>query len=155
MRLLKKFTHTDLEKAELIQSMPGIGERKPSDIMDSMLAVCPTGQSMSPFFLNEFLRRIPGNTHGHLHTVGYEDARSLSQQADLVWSFQSSQHIQQVSEDNLAEENFCSAIHNSRQKNQNTQDTSAMAGWCNLHKKYGRKHFHVKLLVLLKIYMKK
>ena len=89
MRLLKKFTHTDLEKAELIRSMPGIGDRKPSDMMDSMLAVCPAGQSMSPFFLNEFLRRIPGNIRGHLHTFGYEDPRSLAQQADLVWSFHS------------------------------------------------------------------
>ena len=39
MRLLKKFTHTDLEKAEIIRSMPGIGDRKTSDLMDSMLAV--------------------------------------------------------------------------------------------------------------------
>jgi len=89
MKLLKKFTHTDMEKAELIRSMPGIGDRKPSDMMDSMLAVCPAGQSMSPFFLNEFLRRIPGNIRGHLHTFGYEDPRSLAQQADLVWSFHS------------------------------------------------------------------
>jgi len=144
MRLLKKFTHTDLEKAELIRSMPGIGDRKPSDLMDSMLAVCPTGQSMSPYFLNEFLRRIPGNIHGHLHTFGNEDPCSLAQQADLVWSSQSSQLILHNSEDNLAEENFCSTIHNYRQKNQNTQDTSEMAGWCNIHRNYGRKAFSCK-----------
>ena len=119
--------------------MPGIGDRKPSDLMDSMLAVCPAGQSMSPFFLNEFLHRIPGDICGHLHTFGYEDPRSLAQQADLVWSSHSLQLIQQVSIDNLAEENLCSTIHNSRQKNQNTRDTSKMAGWCNIHRKYGRK----------------
>ena len=53
LRLLKKYTHTDLEKAEMIRSMPGIGDRKPSDLMDSMLA-CPTGHTMSPLFLNEY-----------------------------------------------------------------------------------------------------
>ena len=92
---------------------------------------------MYPFFLNEFLFRIPGDICGHLHTFGYEEARSLAQQADLVWSSQSSQLIQQGSKDNIAEENFCSKIHNSRQKNQKSQDTSAMAGWCNIHMKYG------------------
>ena len=101
--------------------------------MDSMLAVCRTGQSMSLFFLNEFLCRIPGDICGHLHTFVYEDPRSLAQQADLVWSCHSSQLIQQVSKDNIAEENFCSKTHNSRKKNQNSQDTSAMAGWCNIH----------------------
>ena len=116
--------------------MPGIGDMKPLDLINAMLAVCPAGKSMSPFFLNEFLRRIPGDIRGHLHTFEYEDPRSLAQQADLVWSSHSSQLIQQVSKDNLAEENLCSTIHNSRQKNQNTQDTSAMAGWCNIHRKY-------------------
>ena len=43
----------------MIRSMPGIGDRKPSDLMDSMLALCPTEHTMSPLFLNEFLQRIP------------------------------------------------------------------------------------------------
>ena len=30
--------------------MPGIGDCKPSDLMDSMLALCPTGHTMSPLF---------------------------------------------------------------------------------------------------------
>ncbi len=68
LRLLKKYTHTDLEKAEMIRSMPDIGDRKPSDLMDSMLALCPTGHTMSPLFLNEFLRRMPATVRGYLHT---------------------------------------------------------------------------------------
>ena len=56
LRLLKKYTHTDLEKAEMIRSMPGIGDNKPSDLMGLMLALCPTGHTMSPLFLNEFYK---------------------------------------------------------------------------------------------------
>ena len=37
----------------MIRSMPGIEDRKPSDLMDSMLALCPTGHSVSPLFWNE------------------------------------------------------------------------------------------------------
>ena len=35
--------------------MPSLGDRKPSDLMDALLAVCPPGQQMSPLFMNEFL----------------------------------------------------------------------------------------------------
>ena len=61
------------EKAKMIRSMSGIGDCKPSDLMDSMLALCPTGHTMSPLFLNEFLRRMPATVRGHLHTFSYED----------------------------------------------------------------------------------
>ena len=88
-RLLKKFSYTDLEKAETVRSMPGLGDRKQSDLMDALLAVCPVGQQMFLLFINEFLRRIPGDIRGHLHTFSYEDPRALAHQADLVWSFHS------------------------------------------------------------------
>ena len=78
LRLLKKYTHTDLEKAEMIRSMPGIGDRKPYDLMDSMLALCPTGHTMSTLFLNEFFRRMPATVREHLHTFAYEDPRALT-----------------------------------------------------------------------------
>lgn len=88
-RLLKKFSYTDLEKAEMVRSMPGLGDRKPSDLMDAFLTVCPAGQQMSPLFINEFLRRIPGDVRRHLHTFSSEDPRALAHQADLVWFFHS------------------------------------------------------------------
>ena len=88
-RLLKKFSYTDLEKAEMVRSMPGLGDRKPSDLMDAFLTVCPAGQQMSPLFINEFLRRIPGDVRGHLHTFSSEDPRALAHQAYLVWFFHS------------------------------------------------------------------
>ena len=73
----------------MVRSMPGLGDRKPSDLMDALLAVCPAGQQMSPLFINEFLRRIPGDVRRHLHTFSSEDPRALAHQADLVWFFHS------------------------------------------------------------------
>ena len=52
--LLQKFSLTDLEKTETIMLMPVLGDRKPSDLMDALLFVCPTGQQMSPFSLMSF-----------------------------------------------------------------------------------------------------
>ena len=54
----------------MIHSMPGIGDRKPSDLVDSMLARCPTQHTMSP--LNEYLRRMAGTV------CGLEDPRSFA-----------------------------------------------------------------------------
>ncbi len=149
LRLLKKYTHTDLEKAEMIRSMPDIGDRKPSDLMDSMLALCPTGHTMSPLFLNEFLRRMPATVRGHLHTFAYEDPRALAQQADLVWSSHHSQTIHQISKDDInlsTEELACNTVNHpskkkeyserSRYENNNSSSTSR---WCFYHKKYGKE----------------
>ena len=71
LRLLKKYTCSDLEQAEMIRSMPGLGDRKPSSLMDFMLALIPAGQEMSPLFLNEFLHRMPLVVSGHLHTFSH------------------------------------------------------------------------------------
>ena len=133
----------------MIRSMPGIGDRKPSDLMDSMLALCPTGHTMSPLFLNEFLQRIPATVRGHLHTFAYEDPRALAQQADLVWSSHHSQTIHQISKEDInlsTEELACNSVNppskkkeyseSSRYKNNNSFSTS---GWCFYHQKYGKK----------------
>ena len=43
-RLLKKFSYTDLEKAEMVRWMPGLVDRKSSNIMDALLVACPAAQ---------------------------------------------------------------------------------------------------------------
>ena len=79
--------------------MTGLGDRKPSSLMDSMLALCPAGQETSPLLLNEFLRRMPAVVRGHLHTFSHEDPRAIAQHADLVWSSHAHQTIYQVLDD--------------------------------------------------------
>ena len=97
-----KYTYTDLEKTEMIRSMPGLGDRKvkPSCLMDFMLALCPAGQEKSPLFLNEFLLRMPAVVHRHLHTFSHEDPRALTQHADLVWSSHAPQTVNHVLDEN-------------------------------------------------------
>ena len=49
-RIFLKFSLTALEKAEIIRSMPVLGDRKPSDLIDAFLAVCPTIVNKCPLF---------------------------------------------------------------------------------------------------------
>ena len=62
----------------MVRSMPGLGNRNPSDLMVALLAVCPAVQQISPVFINVFLRRIPGDVRGHLHTFSSVDPRALA-----------------------------------------------------------------------------
>ena len=100
LRLLKKHTYTDMEKAEMVLSMPGLGDQKPSSLMDSMLTLCPASQEKSPLFQNEFLCRMPAVVRGQLHTFSHKDPRALAQHADLVWSSHAPQTVHQVLDDN-------------------------------------------------------
>ena len=127
------------------------GDRKPSSLMDSMLALCPAGHQMSPLFLNEFLRRMPGVVRGHLHTFSYEDPRALAQQADLVWSSHTPQTIHQVVSDvnsDISTETLsCNAVNpSSMERNysdvsryQRNSSSSSTSGLCFYHQKYGKK----------------
>jgi len=83
-------SYTDLEKAEMVCSMPGLGDKKkPSDLMDASLAVCPSGQEMSPLFINEFLRRRPGDIYTDtLLLVIRTPCSCSSSQPCLVFPFQ-------------------------------------------------------------------
>ena len=127
----------------MIRSMPGIEDRKPSDLLDSMLALWPTGHKLSHLFLNEFLRRIPATVRGYLHTFVYEDPRALTQQADLVWSSHHSQTIHQISKDDInlsTEELACNSVNHrsnkkdysesSRYKNYHSFSTSGFCFYC-------------------------
>ena len=89
-RLVKKFSFTDLEKEEMVHLMPCLGDRKPSDLMDALLAVCPAGQQMPPLFINEFLCRIPGDIRRRLHTFSYRGhpCSCPSSRPYLVFPFQ-------------------------------------------------------------------
>ena len=114
-----------------------------------MLALCPTGQTMSHLFMNEFLLRMPATVCGHLHTFAYEDPQALAQQADLFWSSHHSQTIHQISKDDInlsTEELACNSVNHpskkkeyserSRYENYNSSSTSR---WCFYHQKYGKK----------------
>ena len=52
----------------MVHLMPGLGDRKPSDLMDALLAVCPAGP---PLFINETLRKIPGDIRRRLLAFSY------------------------------------------------------------------------------------
>ena len=58
-RLLQSHQLTEYQRVEKIMAMPALGARKPSQMMATMLELCPPGQEASPFFHCCFMQRLP------------------------------------------------------------------------------------------------
>ena len=83
-RLVQSFALTDYQRAEQFVRLPGLGDRRPSELMNTMLALLPSGHP--PFFLFKyhFLQRLPADIRGHLITKKCENARDLAILADKL-----------------------------------------------------------------------
>jgi hypothetical protein len=56
-RLLTALQLTDYQRADKLFELPGLGARKPSELMSQMLEICPRGEERSHLFTCLFLRR--------------------------------------------------------------------------------------------------
>jgi hypothetical protein len=81
-RLLSSHQQTDFQRAEMLFDMPALGNRKPSQLMASMLEVCPRGAEKCILFLCLFLRRLPRELRVLLARADHSDLKGLAEQAD-------------------------------------------------------------------------
>ena len=80
-RLLRAFTLNEAERAAQLLSMRGLGDRKPSQLMDSMLALL--GEHEPCFLFKElFLRQLPDDIRMHLTHSKITDFTELALAAD-------------------------------------------------------------------------
>lgn len=83
-RLLTAFTLTESERSARLLSMNGLGDRKPSQLMDEMLALL---DQHAPCFLFKhlFLQQLPEDVRLSLATSDFADPRAFAQVADRLW----------------------------------------------------------------------
>lgn len=79
-RLLRKCTLSDSERCARILAMPGLGDRKPSDLMDDMRALLPETETEGKLFREIFLQQLPSDIRVHL--VHIADCKELATEAD-------------------------------------------------------------------------
>lgn len=83
-RLLSTFTLTESQRAAALLDLPGLGDDKPSKLMDTMLALL--GNHTPCFlFLELFLRHMPQQIRQHLVRSDIKDPRQLALAADTLW----------------------------------------------------------------------
>jgi hypothetical protein len=58
-RLMVSHKLTDFQRIEKLFQMDQLGGRKPSELMNQMLEICPRGEEKNNFFMFLFLQRLP------------------------------------------------------------------------------------------------
>jgi hypothetical protein len=84
-RLLASVRISDYQKADRLMAMPPLGDRRPSDMMASMLDQCPRGWSTENLFVHLFLSRLPQHLRVLLRTRDTADLRALAETADELY----------------------------------------------------------------------
>jgi hypothetical protein len=86
LRLLEAQVLSDQEKMDTLFQLGPLGDRKPSQLLASMLSVCPSGMELQPVFQYLFLQRLPQTLRTLLGEQECGDIRALAALADRLWA---------------------------------------------------------------------
>ena len=84
-RLMGKFSLSKWSRCAAIVDHDLLGDRRPSALMDDMLAAHPEGEKPNSLFLYIFLRKLPAEMMDQLGVKDYDKPRELALAADKLW----------------------------------------------------------------------
>jgi hypothetical protein len=85
-RLTDCYAKTRWQQCFALLDLPPLGDRRPSHLMNEMLALLPTGSNRDDtIFLGLFLRCLPVNMRDHLAAGDYRTAAEMARHADVLW----------------------------------------------------------------------
>ena len=121
-KLTETFSLTRRDRASKLLHLSGLGDRKPSELMDEMLSLL---DGHKPCLIAEqiFLEQLPEDIRLQIADSEFTDPRAVARRADILWlaKQQSANFISRVSTPKSV----------SRQKDKSQQD------WCFYHRKFG------------------
>ena len=138
--LLKTFELSDTERASRLFSLQGLGDSKPSELMDRMLDLL--GEHEPDFlFVQLFLRQLPSQVRAALASTTIVDCRRLAEEADKFFLAGQEHcvaalfpaHVAAATQD---ESTLVAATVSRRQQSSSPQQSS---GLCFYHEKFGPK----------------
>jgi hypothetical protein len=85
-RLTDCYAKTRWQQCFALLDLPALGDRRPSHLMNEMLALLPTGRNRDDtIFLGIFLRRLPVSMRDHLAAGDFQTAAEMARPADVLW----------------------------------------------------------------------
>ncbi len=85
-RLTESYAKTRWQQAFELIKHPDLGDRRPSMLMNEMLALLPTGaRADDTLFLALFLLRLPVSMRDHLAAADHKTAADMAKHADVLW----------------------------------------------------------------------
>jgi len=88
-RLLKRFAPSKWQQAYQVIHHPGIGDLRPSQLLDSMLSLLPVGEQPTILFQALYLERLPSEIRDQLAAADFESVREMAVLADTIWDSRS------------------------------------------------------------------
>ena len=84
-RLIQSYGPTLWQLCNKLIDHPGLGDSRPSQLMNEMQALLPPGEPAGLLFQAMYLRRLPVSMREQLGARKFESARELAATADLLW----------------------------------------------------------------------
>jgi len=85
-QLTASYSKTRWQQAFALIKHPDLGDRRPSQLMNEMLALLPAGDTGdSTIFLALFLLRLPVSMRDHLGAADFKTAAEMAARADTLW----------------------------------------------------------------------
>jgi len=135
-RLVTSYSYTDYQKSDLLFNMPELGDRRPSELLSSMLSLVPDGESKTELFRFLFLRRLPVELRTHLFDVKSEDIRVLGDKADRLWD--STRQLGSITA-SVTPSSGRTVSRESQSTAHNATPRATGADHCWYHKKFGER----------------
>jgi hypothetical protein len=84
-RLLSGYTQSKWSRMFQLIHHPGLGDQRPSQLMDKMLALLSSGTTPGEVFMGLYMDRLPVEMRAQLSLQDYSSPRQLAAAADLIW----------------------------------------------------------------------
>lgn len=130
-RLIEEYSLQPMAKAKRLANPPELGDKKPSQLMSSMLDLAEGGVEKTPLFKWLFIQRMPQEIHPLLESHNEENMREFAKFADRLHEMARPT----ISAVQVPSENFDSVELNATSFGQNT--TGNRRRLCYAHYRYG------------------
>jgi hypothetical protein len=85
-RFTASYGKTKWQQVNALLDMPQLGDRRPSHLLNKMLALLPTRENKDgAIFLGIFLHKLPTTMRDHLAAANHATAAAMSAHADVLW----------------------------------------------------------------------
>ena len=147
-RLIGKYSLSKWSRCAAVVDHDTLGDRRPSALMDDMLALHPVGEKPNSLFLYVFLRKLPGDMMDQLTTCDYATPRDLAAAADKLWDSRRSRGrplcatadtvtVAAVAPTSRSPSPSSRRPAARRDRNKQRASTPGPSGYCRLHAKWG------------------